>query len=604
MSDNVRNSQYYYANPSQGQLDYGDLPLPVMLSFQIVNNRPANLATNTANPNLVHDIIDQPDDAVIIINYDTGSDIGGDVFDAIRGTDKTIILQGNGIEWVFDGNDIMAPKNIDTDVIINHIDQFHGINANLIADIVHDVPTIVLSFAENGVLPGKALIRIKADYTFRSYVGSENLYVYYFDRTENKLVQVAADLKVSGVDSYIEFEIFHNSDFVITKGEIDTANLPGIHTITLNANGGTVTPLTLQTGADGKLTSLPTPVLSDYTFNGWYTAASGGAQITTNTVFSANATIYAQWTSSGNNGNNNAGTGNANGGNSTPASPTFSFSNNTSEFVQGSIVPLVLIIQKDFSLFHDARMNGNNMTRNTDYTAENGSTIITLNADYLNELSVGQHTLEARFTDGAVVTARFTVSSDEDETTAVRPWGNPFHDVRENDWFFESVKYAHQKDLINGTSATAFSPHVPMTRGMLVTILWRYHGQPQAGNAVFTDVADGSWYANAINWADANGIVTGYGNGFFGPNDEITREQMAVMLYNYSKFIKAELPNGRVGAFVDTEQISTWAKEAVDAMYAAEILNGKGNNDFDPLGRATRAEVVSMMRNFIEIVEN
>jgi len=116
--------------------------------------------------------------------------------------------------------------------------------------------------------------------------------------------------------------------------------------------------------------------------------------------------------------------------------------------------------------------------------------------------------------------------------------------------------------------------------------------------------ADDMWYADAVNWAAANGIVSGYGNGLYGPNDEITREQMAAMLYNYTKFIKADLPEKRVGAFVDDTKISSWAKEAVDAMYSAEILNGKGNNDFDPLGRAIRAEVVTMMMNFLEAIKN
>ena len=84
---------------------------------------------------------------------------------------------------------------------------------------------------------------------------------------------------------------------------------------------------------------------------------------------------------------------------------------------------------------------------------------------------------------------------------------------------------------------------------------------------------------------------------------EITREQMAVMLYNYSNFLDAELPNKRTGAFVDETEISYWAKDAVAAMFAAEILNGKGQNTFDPKGRATRAEVVAMMRNFLETIE-
>jgi hypothetical protein len=188
-----------------------------------------------------------------------------------------------------------------------------------------------------------------------------------------------------------------------------------------------------------------------------------------------------------------------------------------------------------------------------------------------------------------------------DYTPAI-PWINPFTDVRESDWFYEAVKFAHQRGLVSGTSATTFSPQVTMTRAMMVTILWNYAGQPNIGSVAFTDVPDGRWYSGAVNWAAANRIVSGIGNNRFAPSNEITREQMAVMLYNYSKFINATLPHRRTGAFVDDAQINSWAKEAVAAMYAAEVLNGKGQNNFDPQGRATRAEVVAMMRNFLESI--
>ena len=106
--------------------------------------------------------------------------------------------------------------------------------------------------------------------------------------------------------------------------------------------------------------------------------------------------------------------------------------------------------------------------------------------------------------------------------------------------------------------------------------------------------------APAVNWAYANGIVSGMGDNLFAPNAEITREQMAVMLYNYAKFIDAELPKNRAGVFADEDKIGAWAKEAVNAMYAAEILSGKGGNNFDPQGNATRAEVAAMFMNFME----
>jgi len=188
-------------------------------------------------------------------------------------------------------------------------------------------------------------------------------------------------------------------------------------------------------------------------------------------------------------------------------------------------------------------------------------------------------------------------------TSTPDDWINPFSDVHESDWFYEAVKYAHQRGVVNGTSATTFSPQVTMTRGMMVMILWNYDGKSQAESAAFSDVPDDAWYAAAVNWAAANGIVAGYGDGRFCPNDEITREQMAVMLFNYTEYIDIELPKNRAGTFADDTEISFWAKEAVAAMYAAEIINGKGQNNFDPHGKATRAEVVTMMRSFLVLFD-
>jgi len=197
--------------------------------------------------------------------------------------------------------------------------------------------------------------------------------------------------------------------------------------------------------------------------------------------------------------------------------------------------------------------------------------------------------------------ADITITEPEDEAPipASQLWINPFIDVHESDWFYDAVKYAHQTGLVAGTSATTFNPQDILTRGMMVMILWNHDGKPESGSVAFVDVPDGAWYTDAVNWAAANGIAAGYGNEYFGPGDGITREQMSVMLHNYAKFIEAELPNKRAGSFIDDIKISPWAKEAVDAMYAAQILNGKGENMFDPQGKATRAEVVTMMRNFI-----
>ena len=180
----------------------------------------------------------------------------------------------------------------------------------------------------------------------------------------------------------------------------------------------------------------------------------------------------------------------------------------------------------------------------------------------------------------------------------------PFTDVSKNAWFYNAVKYVYENDLFSGTSTTTFNPNVSMTRSMMVTVLYRLAGYSASGENVFVDVPDDAWYTNAVSWAAANGIVSGVGNDRFAPAAEITREQMAVMLYNYCTYKGITLlAVSETGNFSDITDISAWAAEAVQAMYQAGILNGKENNIFDPKGTATRAEVAQMFMNFMEAVE-
>ncbi|MCL1997827.1 MAG: hypothetical protein FWG65_03580 [Turicibacter sp.] len=215
ITDVAGNQQMYVLNPSQWGNDV--LPLPNNAAFEIAHDRNADLATNTANPNLIQDILSQPNDAVIIINYATGANIPTDVFTAIQGTSRTVILQqSNGIEWVFYGGDITAPSAINANVALSSLDNFTGGNKNYITNLVQENPAMILSFTNHGELPGRATIRVRADFAFRNVVGNENLNVYHFDSTNNRLVPVAENLNVSEEDGFLEFVIYHNSDFVIT----------------------------------------------------------------------------------------------------------------------------------------------------------------------------------------------------------------------------------------------------------------------------------------------------------------------------------------------------------------------------------------------------
>lgn len=205
------------------------------------------------------------------------------------------------------------------------------------------------------------------------------------------------------------------------------------------------------------------------------------------------------------------------------------------------------------------------------------------------------------------VTSGFTLYAGwekDGETEPEKPaWQNPFTDVSENAWYFEAVRYAAENGIMNGTSATTFAPGISLSRAMLVQILYNLEGRPDAGSSAFNDVDDGAWYADAVAWAAANDIVGGMGNGLFAPDGDITREQMALMLYNYCKYKGITLPNVTDAAITDAKSVSDWALEAVQAMYESGILRGKDGGVFDPKGKATRAEVAQMIMNFMEAIK-
>jgi hypothetical protein len=196
-----------------------------------------------------------------------------------------------------------------------------------------------------------------------------------------------------------------------------------------------------------------------------------------------------------------------------------------------------------------------------------------------------------------------------DETLAVKPWQNPFSDVRADDWFYSDVEYAYSNGLITGVTDTSFAPQTTLTRAMLVTILYRremsiHNSQFTTHNSVpaFDDVTDGQWYSEAIAWAAANGIVNGVGENKFAPDEPVTREQFAAVLLRYAEFAGGGPQGGWAVRldFADVGEISDWAVEGAMYCYMQGIITGKPGNLFDPRGGATRAEAAAMLRRFID----
>ncbi|MGM9523402.1 MAG: leucine-rich repeat protein [Faecousia sp.] len=177
-----------------------------------------------------------------------------------------------------------------------------------------------------------------------------------------------------------------------------------------------------------------------------------------------------------------------------------------------------------------------------------------------------------------------------------------FVDVNTKEWYHPYVDYAVAHGLFGGTGGNTFEPETAMTRAMLVTVLWRYEGQPKGYQNTFSDVnaKNGGWYIDAVAWAAANGVVNGVGNGKFDPEGKITREQMAAILFRYAQKKGIDTSKrGDLGGFPDANKISDYAKEAVLWTVGEGIINGS-DGKLLPKGNATRAQVATILMRYIE----
>ena len=217
--------------------------------------------------------------------------------------------------------------------------------------------------------------------------------------------------------------------------------------------------------------------------------------------------------------------------------------------------------------------------------------------------------LTKEFDFGTEITANITLFAKwvEEEVSTTDPktdWTNPFKDISPKDWYYGDVEYAYANNLFMGTSANTFSPNAPMTRAMLVTVLWRSAGSPNTSGTPYSDVDAKEYYAQAVAWSTAQGIANGIGDGLFDPDANITREQLATILARYLKWMDIDLPQKRdYAGFTDSDEISDYAVSAVELMYSLGVINGRSDGSFDPKGSATRAEVAAMLHRFLELVD-
>ena len=177
----------------------------------------------------------------------------------------------------------------------------------------------------------------------------------------------------------------------------------------------------------------------------------------------------------------------------------------------------------------------------------------------------------------------------------------PFDDVNDRDWFYTPVAWAYDNGLMTGTSATTFAPNTNTTRAMIVAILHRLENAPVSSDeAVFDDIPDDAWYIDAVHWAESVGIIAGYGAKQFGPNDDITREQVAAILCNYAAWKGMDTSaDGDLSGYSDTTQISPWATDAVRWAAAEGLLKGVAKDLLAPQDPATRAQIAAILQRFL-----
>ena len=179
-----------------------------------------------------------------------------------------------------------------------------------------------------------------------------------------------------------------------------------------------------------------------------------------------------------------------------------------------------------------------------------------------------------------------------------------FTDLSADAWYYEAVEYVLENSMMTGFDDNTFRPNAQLSRAMLAQILYNMEGRPAtSGTAAFSDVAAGAWYTDAVNWAATSGIVTGAA-GKFAPNDNITREQMAAILYRYTqlKGPNAAAQQGKLTGFVDEGQISTYAIPAMNWAVEQGLMIGKDGSRFAPKDTATRAEVAKVLMNYCKII--
>lgn len=345
---------------------------------------------------------------------------------------------------------------------------------------------------------------------------------------------------------------------------------------------------TQKINTSGHLASLPTASRSGYRLDGWYTKAEGGDKITTDTLFTENTTVYAQWSKKSSSSSRYDGYITI----INPKNGDVSVSDTWAD--EDDKITLTITPDKGYVVdkIEIVDLEGDKIDAKKVDDEDDKYTFRMANCDV---------TVTVTFKEEGKTTEDTDKEEDKDDETTETTKLN-FTDVKESDWFFKGVEYVVDKDIMSGVSENEFAPAGKLTRAMLVQMLYNMESRPacDAENA-FIDVPVGQWYTDAVIWANVAKIVSGMGEGLFAPNMEITREQMVAMLYNYAKYKGYDVTaSADLSAFADNASVSTWAQPAMQWAVAEGYISGMGDNQLAPQGTATRAEIASVIMRFME----
>ena len=391
---------------------------------------------------------------------------------------------------------------------------------------------------------------------------------------------VSSDLKyeVSGDGTFTYYETPDEAQQAASEMDNAVVKVVGENTlydtVTLVYNDGTGHVDTVYV-VEGDTYTLPAATRDNYTFDGWYADGETEPAETYTAVGGQTVTFTAQW-------DRNSSSGGGGGSSSS------SYSVSVSSMTNGSVTVSPRNASEGATVTITVAPNEGYELGSLTVTDANGNRISLTNA------GDGKYTFTMP-SSKVTVTANFTAVEEVPEQVG------SFTDVNTDDWFAEAVQYMLDNEMMNGTSATTFGPNTTTTRGMIVTILYRLEGEPDAAASSFTDVASNMYYADAINWAAANGIVNGITTTTFGPDNAITREQMAAILYRYAQHKGYDVTAcNDLGSYTDASQISAYATTAMQWANAEGLITGNTTTTINPIGNATRAEVATILMRFCE----